>query len=212
MMDALLSVCLEHSLNSPSVDAVRFVASCGVPLQTAVAAGVSAFGESHGGTIEDAAKLLQEAVKAAEEHNKPLGVMAREIAADYRERKARLPGYGHPTHTRDPRAKKLLEIAKQTRLRDKHVELAEHIESTTPQTFGSKLILNVDGCIAAIISDMGFDWRIGKGFFIVSRTPGLVAHAFEQAYFEKPYKAARWDEIVYTGRSERKIPDETETN
>jgi len=212
MMDALLSVCLEHSLNSPSVDAVRFVASCGVPLQSAVAAGVSAFGEWHGGTIEDSAKLLQEGVKAAEEHDKPLELMAREIAEDYRERKARLPGFGHPTHTADPRVKKLLEIAAQTRLRAKHVELAEHLESITPQTFGSKLILNVDGCIAAIISDMGFDWRIGKGFFIVSRTPGLVAHAFEQAYNEKPYKAARWDEIVYTGQVDRKVPDRAETS
>jgi len=65
------------------------------------------------------------------------------------------------------------------------------------------LILNVDGAIAAIISDMGFDWRIGKGFFIVSRTPGLVAHAYEQLYYDKPYKAARWDEVVYTGPAER---------
>ena len=29
MMDALLTVCLEHSLNAPSVDATRFVASSG---------------------------------------------------------------------------------------------------------------------------------------------------------------------------------------
>lgn len=41
MMDALLTACLEHSLNSPSVDATRFVASCGVPLQSAVSAGVA---------------------------------------------------------------------------------------------------------------------------------------------------------------------------
>ena len=39
MVGALLVSCCEHSLASPSVDAVRFVASCGVPLQTAVAAG-----------------------------------------------------------------------------------------------------------------------------------------------------------------------------
>jgi len=66
--------------------------------------------------------------------------------------------------------------------------------------------LNVDGCIAAIISDMGFDWRLGKGFFIVSRTPGLIAHAYEQMYYDKPYKSAPWSEIDYTGPSERKVP------
>jgi citrate synthase len=62
MMDALLTVCIEHSLNAPSVDATRFVASSGVPLQAAVSAGIAAIGEWHGGAIEQAAKMLQEAV------------------------------------------------------------------------------------------------------------------------------------------------------
>ena len=206
MMDALLSVCLEHSLNAPSVDAVRFVASCGVPLQSAVSAGVAAFGDVHGGTIEEAAKLLQEAVELEKQGKLSLQVTAEGIVRRYSESKMKLPGYGHPTHTADPRTKKLLEISEQTKLRGPHVALAEIIESLTPKSFGRKLILNVDGCIAAIISDMGFDWRIGKGFFIVSRTPGLVAHAYEQSYYDKPYKAASWDEITYTGPPERKAP------
>src|SRR5208283_3673716 len=62
MMDALLTVCLEHSLNAPSVDATRFVASSGVPLQAAVSAGVAAIGDWHGGAIEQAAKILQDGV------------------------------------------------------------------------------------------------------------------------------------------------------
>ena len=56
MMNALLTVCLEHSLNAPSVDATRFVASSGVPLQAAVSAGVAAIGDWHGGAIEQAAE------------------------------------------------------------------------------------------------------------------------------------------------------------
>jgi len=207
MMDALFCVCLEHSLNSPSVDAVRFVASCGVPLQSAVSAGVSAFGDWHGGTIEDSAKLLQTSVKEANERKRSLQLTAEELVEGYSQAQKKLPGYGHPTHTADPRTKKLLEIARQTRLSGQHVQLAELIEPLTTKYFGRKLILNVDGCIAAIISDMGFDWRIGKGFFIVSRTPGLIAHAYEQMNNEKPYKVARWDEVVYTGPAERKAPD-----
>ena len=207
MMDALFSICLEHSLNSPAVDAVRFVASCGVPLQSAVSAGVSAFGDWHGGTIEESAKLLQNAVKGANMHKQSLQSTAQEIVGRYSQTKEKLPGYGHPTHTADPRTAKLLEIARETRLSGQHVQLAELIEPLTTKAFGRKLILNVDGCIAAIISDMGFDWRIGKGFFIVSRTPGLVAHAYEQMYQEKPYRVARWDEILYTGPAERKVPD-----
>jgi len=207
MMDALLAVCLEHSLNSPSVDAVRFVASCGVPLQSAVSAGVSAFGDWHGGTIEQAAKLLQDGINAARTDERSPRAIAENLLSDYSRKKEKVPGYGHPTHTTDPRTKKLLEVAKQTNIRGPHVELAEIIESLTDAYFQRHLILNVDGCIAAIISDMGFDWRIGKGFFIVSRTPGLVAHAYEQMYYDKPYKAARWDEVVYAGPKERPLPD-----
>ena len=211
MMDALLTVCLEHSLNAPSVDATRFVASSGVPLQAAVSAGVAAIGEWHGGTIEQAAKLLQEGVAFANENKLPLEDTAARLLQDHVNRHEKVPGYGHPTHTHDPRTKKLLEIAEQNNIRGKHVELAETLEALTEKFFRKHLILNVDGCIAALISEMGFDWRIGKGFFIVSRTPGLVAHAFEQMYYEKPYKAAPWKDIVYTGPAERNAPERSES-
>jgi citrate synthase len=206
MMDALLTVCLEHSLNAPSVDATRFVASSGVPLQAAVSAGIAAIGDWHGGAIEQAAKMLQEAVTQMKETHGPIAEMAEEILREHRDRRIKVPGFGHATHTQDPRTVKLLEIANQTGLYGPHVELAQTIESQTEKFFGKHLILNIDGCIAAVISDMGFDWRLGKGFFIVSRTPGLIAHAFEQMYRERPYKAPNWSEIVYTGPPEREAP------
>ena len=210
MMDALLTVCLEHSLNAPSVDATRFVASSGVPLQSAVSAGIAAIGEWHGGAIEQAAKLLQEGASFANQNKLSTEDTAARLLQDYANRHEKVPGYGHPTHTCDPRTQKLLEIAEQNKIRGKHVELAQALEAMTEKFFRKHLILNVDGCIAALISEMGFDWRIGKGFFIVSRTPGLVAHAFEQMYYDKPYKAPHWKEIVYTGVAERNAPERNE--
>src|SRR2546428_7258040 len=59
LIEAMLVAVCEHSLASPSVDAVRFVASAGVPLQTAVAAGVSAIGDVHGGATSACAHILQ---------------------------------------------------------------------------------------------------------------------------------------------------------
>lgn len=203
MMDALLTVCLEHSLNASSVDATIFVASSGVPLQSAVSAGVAAMGDWHGGAIEEAAKMFQESLATKDKTEQQI---AEEILRLRSSRRERIPGYGHPTHTTDPRTKRLLEIANETDLYGPHVKLALAMESLTERFFRKHLTLNVDGCIAAIISDMGFDWRLGKGFFIVSRTPGLIAHAYEQMYFEKPYKAPHWSEIGYTGAAERSVP------
>jgi citrate synthase len=207
MMDALLTICIEHSLNAPSVDATRFVASSGVPLQAAVSAGVSAIGDWHGGAIEDAAKLFQEGIKFATQNKLSTEDAANKLLQERVNRHEKIPGYGHPTHTNDPRTRKLLELAKENNLCGKHVELAQALEALTEKFFRRHLILNVDGSIAALISEMGFDWRIGKGFFIVSRTPGLVAHAFEQMYHDRPYKAPGWKEIVYTGTPERKVSD-----
>jgi citryl-CoA lyase len=206
MMDALLTACLEHSLNAPSVDAACFVASSGVPLQTAVSAGVAAMGDWHGGAVEQAAKMLQDGVTRLKAGKVSVEKEAQQILEERRNRNEKVPGYGHPTHTNDPRTKRLLEIASETKLAARHVELAQALESLTERFFQKHLILNVDGCIAAIISDMGFDWRLGKGFFIVSRVPGLIAHAYEQMYYERPYKAPKWSEIVYTGEPERKPP------
>lgn len=191
MMDALLTACLEHSLNSPSVDAARFVASCGVPLQSAVSDGVAAIGDWHGGAIEQAARILQEGIIRMNSSKQSTKQTGEEILRELTSRGERIPGFGHPTHTHDPRTQRLLEIAKETELLGPHVELSQAMESLTEKVLRKHLILNVDGCIAAIISDMGFDWRLGKVFFIVSRTPGLIAHAYEQMYNEKPYKSAR---------------------
>lgn len=63
----------------------------------------------------------------------------------------------------------------------------------------------MDGCIAAIISDMGFDWRLGKGFFIIPRTAGIVAHVHEEWVNEKPFRRLEEDEYEYLGGKGKKL-------
>src|SRR5712691_2012872 len=84
----------DHSFLAPSIDATRFVASGGVPLQAAVAAGIISLGDHHGGAIEQCAKLLQDSVIG----ERP----AADIVHDFRTRRQRVPGFGHPWHDRDP--------------------------------------------------------------------------------------------------------------
>ena len=49
--------------------------------------------------------------------------------------------------------------------------------------------------MAAIISDMGFAWKQAKGFFIIGRVPGLVAHALEQMQSGEGVKRLEESEI-----------------
>src|SRR5919202_7048685 len=63
MIEMIVVSSTDHSFLAPSVDAARFVASGGVPLQASVAAGIISLGDHHGGAIQQFAQLLQESVE-----------------------------------------------------------------------------------------------------------------------------------------------------
>ena len=197
LIEAMLVATCEHSLASPSVDAVRFVASSGVPLQAAVAAGVTAIGDVHGGAIEPCARLLRDAVEK--------GQTAEQVFSELRLAKRRLPGFGHPIHTRDPRTAVLLAIGDELKLTGLHTKFARKLEEISPSFVDKSLPMNVDGAIAALLCDIGIDPALGKSIFIIGRAPGYVAHAHEQMTMEKPMKLPNHDEITYTGPGRRDV-------
>ncbi len=207
MMDALLTSCVDHSLASPSTDALRFVAASGTSLQAAIAAGILTFGKYHAASIEPCAQMLQEGLKRMnDEPGLDIETMAKRIVQEHLDNKKRVIGYGHAYHKNDPRTSRLLQLAKELGVAKDHVALAEAIEAELEQQTGKKLILNVDGTIAAIISDMDIDWRLATAFFIISRVPGFAAHYFEQITRESPYKSVPLEEISYEGPPERDVP------
>jgi len=197
VMNAILSSSIDHGLTPPSSLATRAVVSGGNPLNAAVAGGILTIGESHGGAIEACARMLQEAVGSSA--GAPAGETAAGLIKRLREEKRRMPGFGHRLHNPDPRSVALFGIAEDEGVSGAHVVLARAIEDELAAQTGRALPVNVDGAIAAVISDMGFDWRLGKGFFIISRTPGLVAHAFEERTREKPMRRMLTFETEYDG-------------
>jgi len=201
MLDAIFVSLVEHSIAPPSVIAARAVASGGNSLHVGVGAGVLAFGDAHGGALEGAMKFLQENVDKNPE----------DVVKEYFDKKIRIPGYGHRYYKEfDPRSKVLLDLAKELGFYGKYIEFALKVEKTIEELKGKKLILNVDGAIASIVSEMGFDYRLGKGFFIIGRVPGLVAHVYEELTMEKPF-SKRLDEekeVEYLGKEPRELPKE----
>ena len=201
MMEAILVSSIDHGATPPSVLGTRTVASGGNPLNAAVAGGVLVIGDSHGGAIEQSARIMQEWAK---KDGTPASLAAA-LAAEVKATKKRLPGFGHRLHTTDPRTVKLFEIAASLQFSGRHTELAKALEAELERTGGKKLPINVDGAIAAVISDMGFDWRLGKGFFIISRVPGLIAHAYEEMTTQKPMRKLGPTEFSYSGPPPRHI-------
>jgi citryl-CoA lyase len=188
LMDAILVSSVDHGATPPSSLATRVVMSGGNPLNAAVAAGVLAIGDSHGGAIEQCAKLYQERLMTRDE-GPDMKAFASIIVQEFQEKQKRIPGYGHRIYKRDPRTLKLIEIAEREKLRGLGVDLALAIQDELERrSEGKPLPLNVDGIIAALMTDMGFHWKLGKGFFILSRTAGLIAHAYEEQTREKPMR------------------------
>lgn len=197
MLNSILVASIDHGVEAPSTTVARITASCGVPLSTAAANGVAAIGESHGGAIEAAAKIFQDAVKK--------GASAKDIVEKARFKGDRLPGFGHKIYETDPRTQAILEVAEKTGFNGKHIEMALEIEKELEKAVGRKLCLNIDGITAAVISELGFDYQLGNGFFIISRIAGLVAHVYEEKTREKPVRRISEDEVEYDGPKPRKL-------
>lgn len=188
MLDAILTSTIDHGATPPSTLAARTVASCGVPLSSALAAGILAIGRSHGGAVEDCMKMLQILVSRSREENISIRDMARTIISEYRERKRRLSGYGHRYHTHDPRTRRMFEIAEETGLNGTYLEAAQAISTSFSEDFGKHLPLNVDGAVAAVLCEMQFPPEMGNAFFIIGRVPGLVAHIYEEMTKQRPMR------------------------
>ncbi|MDG6229463.1 MAG: citryl-CoA lyase [Candidatus Thermoplasmatota archaeon] len=206
MMDAILTACIDHGVTPPTAMAARVVASGGVPLPTAVAAGVLSIGDAHGGAIEKGARLLQEGIKRAETEGIPIDKLAQILVKESLEQKKRILGFGHRVHTSDPRTKKLFILADDLHISNDHIALSKAIEQELEKQSGKRLPINVDGAIAAISSDMGFDWRLGKAFFLLGRVAGLTAQVYEEQTQFKPMRKIFEVNCEYDGPEERDLP------
>ncbi|MFO7793883.1 MAG: citryl-CoA lyase [Candidatus Nanohaloarchaea archaeon] len=168
MFKTILSSCIDHGVGNPSTVAARTVQSGGNDMNTSVAAGVMALGDKHGGAIEECMELLQSEASA------------KEIVKEKLENGKKIPGLGHKVYkNEDPRSQKMLEKAENLSLNGEFTEKMLEIQEVFAEE-KVDLVLNVDGAIAGIMSDLGFEPELGKGFFIIARTPGLVAHVREE--------------------------------
>jgi len=203
MIDALITSSIDHGVTPPSTHASRIVASAGVPLPTAVAAGILAVGDVHGGAIEQGAKILQEWVRLMHDNKWSFEQTAQKLLEALKKEGKRMPGFGHRIHTKDPRTKRLFELAAKLKITKDHIKLTLAIEARFAEK--KPLPINVDGAIAAIISDMEFDWRLGKAFFLLGRAAGLIAHVYEEMTTQKPMRRMCTQEAEYDGPWEREI-------
>jgi citrate synthase len=205
MADACLVALMEHGL-TPSALATRLTyASAREAMQGAVAAGLLGVGSLFVGTMDGCAVLLEQIAAAADGE-----VEARRIARDHRSRREPVPGFGHPLHKPDdPRSLRLFELAREHGTASRYMEAITALSRAVDEAAGRHVTINATGAIAAVLLDCGIPAPILRGFALISRCAGLVAHVREEQ--ERPAMRAIWEAgeraVPYQGSAPAKDDD-----
>ncbi len=190
--DVVLIVLMEHGL-TPSAIATRLIyMSAPENLQGAVSAGLLAVGSSFVGTMENCARLLDRIMAASDPDAEALAI-ARECKAQ----KSAVPGFGHHLHKPvDPRAYKLLELARaEPDLAGRHVRALETLSKAVDEVAGRPITINATGAVAALLGEIGVPAGVMRGFAVISRAAGLVAHIVEEQ--QSPSGRFIWDTVEH---------------
>lgn len=180
VFNALLVTLVEHGM-TPQAIASRLISICSPEaMQASVAAGLLGVGNTFAGGSEQIARILQSALDG-KDAGADLNAIAQDIVEDYATRKAPIPGIGHPLHKPiDPRTPVLFAIAEKNGYRGHYIALLEAICTTAEKRLNRNLPINATGAIGAVLSELGFSWRICRGIAIIGRAVGLVGHIAEE--------------------------------
>lgn len=189
VLNAIMITMMEHGF-TPSAIATRSIyMSAPENMQGAVAAGLLAVGSQFVGTVENNARILNQLVGLPKDERRPL---AERIVDEHRARKAHMPGFGHHLHRPDdPRAVRLLEIGAENELDGAHVAALRLLSEVIDQRAGKHLTINATGATAALLGEMGVPVELMRGFSLIGRTAGLVAHIAEEQ--QRPSGRFIWD-------------------
>lgn len=202
VVDACLVTLMEHGLTPSAITARLTYTSAPEAMQAAVAAGLMGVGSLFAGTMEGCALLLDRIVAtgAASEAE------AERVAREHRDARLPLPGFGHPLHKPDdPRALRLLELVSEHQLTGNHTRALLALSRAVDRVYAKHITINATGAIAAALGDCGVPARIMRGFALISRCAGLVAHIHEEQ--DKPALRALWEAgeraVLYDGKQGR---------
>ena len=185
LLECALVAAVDHGPQAPSIAASRMAVTCGLGLNGALASAVNMLDDVHGGAGEQAVELYGWIAGAVAD-----GVALNEAAAAMidrwqAERSKFVPGFGHRFHKpEDPRAPRLLELvdaaAKAGTVEGNFARIGRAMQATLNTRKGKPVPMNIDGATAVIYAELGFAGPLARGLFCLSRSVGVIAHAWEQ--------------------------------
>lgn len=184
LLEAALVSSVDHGPHAPSIAVARMAVTCGIGLNNAIATGVNTLGDVHGGAGEQCVEMLADVIRRSSA-GEDLDRAAETVVGEWRARSRYLPGFGHRFHSVDPRRDPLLDLVRDAVadgvVEGAYLQAAEAIERRLAVGRSKPVPINVDGCTAVVYGELGFAPPLARGLFVLSRSVGILAHAWEEA-------------------------------
>jgi citrate synthase len=212
LLEAALVASVDHGPQAPSIAIARMAATCGVPINGAMASGINVLGDVHGGPGQQCMEVyleiddecgraggLEEATRVVLQRRRDAG-------------EAYVPGFGHRFHPLDPRTPRLLSLvdaaAAEGTVDGRFAAIGRAVEEAISAGRPRRIPMNVDGVTAVIYCELGLTPELGRGVFILARSVGILAHAAEQMTQGGRIKGPLPKSIgyTYTGPARRSVP------
>lgn len=214
LLEAALVAAVDHGPQAPSISIARMAVTCGLGLNGAMASAINVLDGVHGGAGQQCMELYRQ---IAEETGGGAELDAAVETVLDRFRRAHgkiIPGFGHRFHPVDPRAVKLLAIVEAAQeagvVSGDYARIGRAIEAALQRGAGKRIPMNIDGATAVVFAELGFEPALGRGLFILSRSVGILAHAWEQVGQGGRIKGPMPTGIAYTYTGPaRRSPEDT---
>ncbi len=213
LLEAALVSSVDHGPQAPSIAIARMAATCGPGLNGSMASAINVLDDVHGGAGQQCMELYYE-VDAEAGPDGDVAAAASEVVA--RRKAAGLkyfPGFGHRFHPIDPRAPRLLQVVREASERGETSGrfglIGAAVEDALAAGRARRVPMNIDGATAVVYCELGLPAALGRGVFILSRSVGILAHAWEQTQQGGRIKGpqAKFLNYTYTGPARRAVPD-----
>jgi citrate synthase len=212
LLEAALVPGVDHGPHAPSIAISRMAVTCGLPVNGAMASAINVLDDIHGGAGQQCMELYRE-IDAEAAESGDLVATATVVIQRHRDTGEKIvPGFGHRFHPIDPRTAPLFAVVAKAEeagvVSGKWAAIGRAVETALKGITKRHIPMNIDGITAVIFCELGFEPELGRGLFILSRSVGILAHAWEQKQRGRRIMGPMPKDIPYrySGPARRAVP------
>jgi citrate synthase len=212
LFESALVAAVDHGPHAPSIAIARMAVTCGVPLNGAMASAINVLDDVHGGAGQQCMELYREIAAEAGEGGDVLRAATAVIRRHREAGEKIVPGFGHRFHPIDPRTAPLFALVAKAEaagaVSGRFAAIGRAVEEALAGIAKRHIPMNIDGITAVIFCELGFEPELGRGLFILSRSVGILAHAWEQKQRGRRIMGPMPKDIAYrySGPARRAVP------